>query len=518
MLAGMTDEQMRPELANVLRRQALLQDAARPEAIAKRHALGRRSVRENIADLFDDGSFHEWGGLTVAAQRGRRGVDELIVATPADGVVTGVGSVDGRRTAVIGYDATVLAGTQGLAGHRKTDRILDVIARERLPLVLFAEGGGGRPGDTDVATVGGLDVPTFRRFAALSGVVPRVGIASSRCFAGNATLLGLCDITIATPEASIGMAGPAMIEGGGLGVVAADDVGPRDVHIANGNVDIAATDDADAVQNAKHALSFFGEPATTWSVGDQIALREVVPANRRRAYDVRRAVEVIADEATVLELRPRFGRGMVTALARIEGRAVGVIANNPMHLAGAITSDCSDKAARFLQLSDAFDIPVLSLCDTPGMMVGPAAEETALVRHTARLFTVGATMTVPMVTVILRKGYGLGAMAMAAGDFHATLATLAWPTGEVGGMGLEGAVRLAMRKELAAIVDEAERQVAYERLVAAAYSRGHALSAATYDEIDDVIDPAHTRERVAALLGTWQAPPRDGRRRVVDTW
>jgi acetyl-CoA carboxylase carboxyltransferase component len=520
MLSAMTDDDdgLRPELAEVLRRQSLLQDAARPAAIAKRHALGRRSVRENVADLFDDGSFAEWGGLTVAAQRGRRGLDELITATPADGVVTGIGKVDGRRTAVIGYDATVLAGTQGLAGHKKTDRMLDVITREQLPLVLFAEGGGGRPGDTDVATVGGLDVPTFRRFAALSGLVPRIGIASSRCFAGNATLFGLCDITIATPEASIGMAGPAMIEGGGLGVVAADDVGPREVHISNGNVDVAAADDCEAVATAQQALAYFGDVATSWSTPDQRALRDVVPENRRRAYEVRKALEVIADDGSVLELRPRFGRGMVTALARIEGRAIGVIANNPMHLAGAITSDGSDKAARFLQLCDAFDLPVLSLCDTPGIMVGPAAEETGLVRHTARMFTVGATLTVPMVTVILRKGYGLGAMAMAGGDFHATLATLAWPTGEVGGMGLEGAVRLAMRKELAAIADDAERQAAYEALVAAAYSRGNALSAATYDEIDDVIDPGQTRTRVAALFGDWQAPARHGRRRVVDTW
>jgi acetyl-CoA carboxylase carboxyltransferase component len=519
MLSAMTDDAgMRPELAEVLRRQSLLQDSARPEAIAKRHALGRRSARENLADLFDEGSFHEWGGLTVAAQRARRGLDELIVATPADGVVTGVGTVDGRRTALIGYDATVLAGTQGLAGHKKTDRILEVIRREQLPVVLFAEGGGGRPGDTDVPTVGGLDVPTFRRFAALSGVVPRIGIASSRCFAGNATLFGLCDVTIATPEASIGMAGPAMIEGGGLGVLDADDVGPRDVHIANGVVDVAAEDDADAVARAKQALAFFGGGALHWSVADQQALRDVVPENRRRAYEVRKAVELIADAGSVLELRPRFARGMVTALARLEGRAIGVVANNPMHIAGAITSAGSDKAARFLQLCDAYDLPVLSLCDTPGMMVGPAAEQTALVRHTARLFTVGATMTVPIVTVILRKGYGLGAMAMAGGNFHASLATLAWPTGEVGGMGLEGAVRLAMRKELAAITDDDERDRVYSELVAAAYSHGHALSAATYDEIDDVIDPAQTRVRVAALIRGWQPPPRDGRRRVVDTW
>jgi acetyl-CoA carboxylase carboxyltransferase component len=512
------DSGIRPELAEVLRRQSLLHDAARPEAVAKRHALGRRTVRENIADLFDPGSFEEWGGLTVAAQRNRRGLEDLIANTPADGVVTGVGTVAGRRTAVIGYDAMVLAGTQGLMGHKKTDRMLEVIRREQLPVVLFAEGGGGRPGDSDVQTVGGLDVSTFTRFAALSGLVPRIGIASSRCFAGNATLYGCCDITIATPEASIGMAGPAMIEGGGLGVVDPDEVGPREVQIANGVVDVAADDDAHAVAVAKQALGFFGPPHATWSAADQLALRDVVPENRRRAYEVRKALELLADEGSVLELRPRWARGMVTALARIEGRPIGVIANNPLHLAGAITSDCGDKAARFLQLCDAYDLPVLSLCDTPGMMVGPAAEQTGLVRHTARIFTVAATMTAPVVCVILRKGYGLGAMAMAGGDFHASLATLAWPTGEVGGMGLEGAVRLAMRKELAAIEDEGERNRVFEQLVAGAYEQGKALSAATYEEIDDVIDPAETRARVATLLGSWQPPPRDGRRRVVDTW
>jgi acetyl-CoA carboxylase carboxyltransferase component len=515
----MTDDpELRPDLAEVVRRQSLLGDAARPEAVAKRHALGRRTIRENLADLVDGGSFEEWGGLTVAAQRARRGIDELITSTPADGVVTGVGLVAGRRTAIIGYDASVLAGTQGLMGHKKTDRILEVIKRERLPVVLFAEGGGGRPGDTDVPTVGGLDVSTFTRFAALSGLVPRIGIASSRCFAGNATLFGLCDVTIATPEASIGMAGPAMIEGGGLGVIDADDVGPRDVHIANGVVDVAADDDADAVRVARQVLSFFGPAESSWTSADQAALREVVPENRRRAYDVRTAATLIADAGSVVELRPRFARGMVTGLARLHGRPIGIIANNPLHLAGAITSECSDKAARFLQLCDAFDLPVLSLCDTPGIMVGPAAEQTGLVRHAARLFTVGATLTVPIVTVILRKGYGLGAMAMAGGDFHAPLATLAWPTGEVGGMGLEGAVRLAMRKELAAIDDEDERNQLYESLVAAAYEQGRALSAATYDEIDDVIDPATTRDRVASLLASWQSPLRDGRRRVVDTW
>lgn len=519
MLSRVTDDGgVRPELDKTRQRHALLRDSARPDAVAKVHARGRRTIRENLDDLFDAGSFHEWGGLAVAAQRSRRSFDDLLQSTPADGVVTGIGTVDGRRVGVVGYDVMVLAGTQGAVGHKKTDRFLEVVRREGLPLVLFAEGGGGRPGDTDVRTVGGLDVPTFGRFAALSGVVPRIGIASGRCFAGNASLYGLCDVTIATPEASIGMAGPAMIEGGGLGVVDADDVGPQEMHLRTGVVDVSATDDADAVGIAKRALTGFVPQLPRWSEPDQMALRDVVPENRRRAYEVRKVLTLLADEGSVLELRPKFARGMVTAFARIEGRAIGVVANNPLHLAGAITSDCADKATRFLQLCDAFDLPVLSLCDTPGMMVGPAAEQTGLVRHTSRLFTVGATMTVPIVMVILRKGYGLGAMAMAGGDFHATLATLAWPTGEVGGMGLEGAVRLSMRKELAAIEDDEERQRTYDALVAAAYEQGGALNAATYDEIDDVIDPAETRTRVAALLSSWSPPSRNGRRRVVDTW
>lgn len=515
----MTDEDdLRPELAEVLRRQSLLHDDARPKAVERQHSRGRRTTRTNLADLFDADSFHEWGGLTVAAQRGRRGLDDLILATPGDGVITGIGTISGQRVAVIAYDTTVLAGTQGLMGHKKTDRFLDVIRRESLPLVLFADGGGGRPGDTDVPTVGGLDVPTFMRFAGLSGLVPRVGIAAGYCFAGNATLFGSCDITIATPAASIGMAGPAMIEGGGLGVVAPEDVGPHDMHVGSGVVDVSVADEAAAVAAARRAISFFDGRVHEWEMHDQMPLRDVVPENRRRAYEVRKAVELIADVDSVLEFRPRFARGVVTSLARLEGRAIGVIANNPMHLAGAITSDCADKASRFLQLCDAYDLPVLSLCDTPGMMVGPAAEQTALVRHTARLFTVGATMTVPIVAVILRKGYGLGAMAMVGGHFHASLATLAWPTGEIGGMGLEGAVRLSMSKELSAIEDHDERQRTYDAFVAAAYDHGKALSAATYDELDDVIDPVQTRTRVAALLGAWRPPSRDGRRRVVDTW
>ncbi|MEA2683299.1 MAG: hypothetical protein QOK05_1627 [Chloroflexota bacterium] len=455
--------------------------------------------------------------------------------TPADGLVAGVGLVNSdlvgeerASCAVLSYDYTVLAGTQGTMGHRKKDRLFDVIERLRLPTVFFTEGGGGRPGDTDHAIVAGLDTMAFALWARMSGIAPRIGIASGRCFAGNAVLLGMCDVIIATPEASIGMGGPAMIEGGGLGVVEADQVGPAEMHVKSGAVDIEAADEADAVRLAKQCLGYFQGPVRTGQdhpqpaarTVDQAALRDVVPENRRRAYDVHRVIEILSDTGSVLELRPRFGKGMVTALARVDGRALGIVANNPMHLAGAITSDGGDKAARFLQLCEAFDLPVLFLCDTPGIMVGPDAERTGLVRHVSRLFLAGGALTVPFMTVVLRKGYGLGAQAMAGGSFHASLMTVAWPTGEFGAMGLEGAVKLAMRKELEAIPGEAERAAAMEKMVAAAYDMGKALNMASYFEIDDVIDPADTRELVARVLfSAPAATPRKRRpNRYIDSW
>ncbi len=331
---------------------------------------GNRTARENLADLVDDGSYVEYGALAIAAQRRRRPVDELIARTPADGMLAGVGTVDGVPTAVLSYDYTVLAGTQGFQNHRKKDRLFDVIERRRLPVVFFAEGGGGRPGDTDSPGVSGLDCLAFGLWGGLSGLVPRVAIVNGRCFAGNAALAGSSDLVIATEGSNLGMGGPAMIEGGGLGTFAPEDIGPLDVQVANGVVDVAVADEAEAVAVAKRYLSYFAGPTDDWSYGDPHDLRDLIPENRRTAYDVRTVVHGLADADSVLELRPSWGVGMVTALARVEGRPLGIVANNPVHLAGAIDADGADKAARFLQLCDAFDLPVLFLCDTPGIMVG----------------------------------------------------------------------------------------------------------------------------------------------------
>jgi acetyl-CoA carboxylase carboxyltransferase component len=520
------DDEIRADLAELLERRRRLGDEARPEAVARRHERGARTARENLADLIDPGSFVEYGGFAIAAQRMRRELDELIERTPADGLIAGTARINGERfgeraaCAVLSYDYTVLAGTQGAVGHRKKDRLFELIERMRLPTVIFAEGGGGRPGDTDYAVVSALDTRAFALWARLSGVVPRIAIVNGRCFAGNAVLAGASDLIVATESTALGMGGPAMIEGGGLGSFAPEEIGPLSVQAPNGVVDLAVADEAEAVAATKRLLSLFQGAEPEWQEPDPAAAREVVPERRRRAYDVLAAVEAIADVGSVIELRSQFAGEMVTAFARLEGRPLGVIANNPMRLAGAITSEGADKAARFMQLCNAFGIPLLSLIDTPGMMVGPEAEATGLVRHCSRLFVAGASLRVPFVALVLRKAYGLGAQAMAAGSMHEPLLTIGWPTAELGAMGLEGAVKLGFRRELEAISDEAERGVRIEAMVAHAHEHAKALNAATLFELDDVIDPADTRRVLtstfAAAAGHGGEGP--GRARFVDTW
>lgn len=499
---------VRADLDEVRQRHLLTLDEGRAAVVAKRHAKGRRTARENIADLVDPGSFVEYGALAIAAQRSRRSEEDLIVNTPADGLVAGLATIGsdrfGRAAAeavVVSYDYTVLAGTQGMRNHAKTDRVFDLAVRNLLPVVLFAEGGGGRPGDTDVGGMAGLDVPTFRTLAALNGRVPLVSIVSGYCFAGNAALAGACDVIIATPEANIGMGGPAMIEGGGLGVYPPKAIGPIDVQRRNGVVSLVARDEAHAVALAKQYLSYFQGSVSDWAAPDTRLARNIVPENRLRAYDVHRAIESIVDVGSSLELRPDYGVGIVTALVRVEGVAYGLIANSSHHLGGAIDAESSDKVAEFLTLCESFRLPVISLCDTPGFMVGPEAEKEATVHRFGRMFIAGARLTVPLGMIILRKGYGLGAMAMAGGSFHAPQFTVAWPTGEIGGMGLEGAVRLGFSKELAAAADDIERQALFDKLVEAAYHHGKALRSATTFELDDVIDPAESRAWITRLAG-----------------
>jgi acetyl-CoA carboxylase carboxyltransferase component len=512
------DPPSRDDLDEVLARRALTEDAARPDAVARRHAAGGRTARENVADLVDPGSFVEYGRLAIAAQRGRRELQDLIERTPADGMIGGTARVGGHPCAVLSYDYTVLAGTQGALGHRKKDRLFELIERMRLPTVFYAEGGGGRPGDTDYPVVSALDTRAFALWARLSGVVPRIAVVAGRCFAGNAVIAGCSDLIVATGNVSLGMGGPAMIEGGGLGKVEPDDVGPLDMQTANGVIDVVAADEAEATAITKRLLGYFQGPAEPGPAADQALLRDAVPERQRRAYPIAPIIRTLCDTGSVTFLRERFAPELVTALGRIEGRPLGIVANNTMSMAGAITSDAGDKAARFLQLCDAFGLPVVSLVDTPGMMVGPKGEATGLVRHTSRLLVAGAALRVPFVAVILRRGYGLGAQAMVGGSLHEPLLTVAWPSAHLGPMGLEGAVKLGFRKDLEAIDDEGEREARVRELTALAEQNAKALNAAQLFELDDVIDPAETRGVIAATLAaatTAEPPPR---RPVVDTW
>jgi acetyl-CoA carboxylase carboxyltransferase component len=521
----------RADLRKLQTRLSFTLDKNRPVAVARRRERGQRTARENLAALCDPHSFIEYGALAVAAQRTRRSMDDLIASTPADGMVTGLATINAERfgqekstCAVLAYDATVLAGTQGNMNHQKTDRLLDVAIKQGLPVVLFAEGGGGRPGDVDTATVAGLHITTFAKFAALSGQVPVLGVVSGRCFAGNAALLGCCDVIIATQYSNIGMGGPAMIEGGGLGKFAPEEIGPPEVQWANGVIDCLVADEVQAVEVAKRYLSFTqGVCSEPFIAPNPLELREAVPENRLRSYDVRRIIEGLVDKGSSLELRAGFSKGIVTSFARIEGQPLGILANNTFHLGGAIDADGADKAARFMQLCESYRLPILSLIDTPGFMVGPDIEKKAQVRHVSRMFVTAAKLSVPWVSVVLRKGYGLGAMAMAAGGFHAPIFTIAWPTGEFGGMGLEGAVKLGYKKELDAQPEGPARQALYDELLAAYYERGQATNMATLLEIDAVIDPQETRAWVirGVRAGLQRSQGHDGsgrKRRFIDTW
>ncbi len=523
--SGRQADQDRPELLELVERRNRLGDDARADAVERRTKHGKRMIRENLAEFFDETRYSEYGSLAVAAQRSRRSIDELMRISPADGMIAAIGHVNGAtfgqekaRCMALAYDYTVMAGTQGVNAHRKKDRMLALAADWRIPLMVFAEGGGGRPGDTDHNGVSGLDSMTFQRLAALNGKVPIVGVTTGRCFAGNAAMLGCCDVIIATRDANIGMAGPAMIEGGGLGAVRAEDIGPASVQTKNGVIDFLVENEQQAIEAARKYLAYFQGTLDDWDAPDQLRLRHALPHNRVHAYDVRALIDTLVDSGSLMELRSDFALPLITSLARIEGRPVGILANNTQSLGGAIDADSADKAARFMQLCNAFGLPIVSLLDTPGFMVGPDAEKTALVRHVSRMFVAGAALHVPIVTIVLRKAYGLGAMAMAGGSLHASQGTFSWPTGEFGGMGLEGAVQLAYRAELAAISNKVEREAMFQQKVDELYQVGKALNVASLLEIDDVIDPAESRERVIATLDAVGGAKRRPNHTPIDTW
>lgn len=501
-------EGLRPDVARVREIREAALDAARPEAVEKRRKLGRRTVRENIDAFLDPGSFVEYGRTSKPARPDMHGA--------ADGVVMGSGLVREKPVAVMAYDYTVYAGTQSLVNHAKTDRIFELAAARRWPMISWLEGGGARPHDITVGLR--ADTHTFVAFARLSGLVPTIGIVTGRCFAGNANLAGMCDILIATKDAVIGMAGPALVEEGLRIKVTPEEIGPAELHVQTGVIDILVEDDAAAGAAARKALGFFQGAAGDWKAPDTEKLRDIVPTDPRAGYNVRKVIDNLVDVGSALELRPRFGGAAVTAFARIEGMPVGVIASQPAFLAGSIDSNTSDKVARFIQLCDAHDIPMVILCDTPGLMVGPEVEKTGLVRHSARILLAIANATTPFLTVVMRKAYGLGYYVLGSRALDPTI-LLAWPTAEFGGMGLEGAAAIIYKAELEAIEDPAERRALHEQRTAELKEMNTAIEVAGRFEFDDVIDPAETREMLAKTLRALpEPPPRDGRKRVVDAW
>ncbi|MFW2380218.1 MAG: carboxyl transferase domain-containing protein [Acidimicrobiales bacterium] len=476
-------------------------DENRPDAVGKRHRSGRKTAREYIAALVDPGTFVEYGPLVLAAQRSRRGKGELISKTPGDGLVGGIGEVNHIRCLVMTYDYMVLAGTQGHQNHRKKDRLFDLAERMNLPVILFVEGGGGRPGETDGVTVAGLDCLAFALLAQLASSVPVIGINTGYCFAGNAALFGMCDVRVSTVDGYVGMAGPAMIEGGGLGIVAPTEIGPTSDQSINGVLDIVVADEDTAITTARNLLvGMTGAVSDRAHRQDAAVLRHLVPDNRREIYDMRVVLGSVFDRDSVVEVRPDYGKSAITAFARFEGRPLVVIANDPKHLGGAIDTDSARSISRMLRLAEKLGLPVAFFCDTPGFMVGPEEERAGLVDAAGALFVDGAALSVPFLTVVTRKGYGLGAQAMAGGGFKQPIATVAWPTSEFGGMGLEGFIKLGYRDELGAIEDDAEREARYQEMVSRMYDIGKGLSMADHFEIDDVIDPAETADWLRLLF------------------
>jgi acetyl-CoA carboxylase carboxyltransferase component len=481
-------------------------DAARTSAVERQHARGALTARERVERLLDSGSFVEYGLLARPAHPDLEG--------PADGIVTGVGALRGRPLAVVSYDYTVLAATQGHVSHLKIDRLFELCREHGWPVAIFSEGGGARAQELGIGF--GPGTKTFVSLARLSGIAPVVCAVVGRAFAGHANLAGLCDFVVATAAATMGMAGPPLVEAATGERLRPEDIGPMDLHAKAGAVDLVVKDDTTAVSALSRYLGYFeGRSAATAAAATSDQLRRLVPEAPRQAYDVRKVITALADADSVMELRPAFARNAVTALARLDGWPVGIIANQPIVMAGAIDAPASDKIARFLQLGDAFDLPLLFLVDTPGFMVGPQVETTALVRHSARVIHALAHAASPVFTVILRKAYGLGYYAMGSPPFGPAL-VLAWPTAEFGGMGLEGAVNILHREELEQV--DRPRDVRRERTDRLREDHTARVVAGKF-RLDDVIDPADTRAVLARALGAVQGGRARRRpRRTIDPW
>jgi len=493
-------------VAAVRARHAALTDEGRPKAVAKQRARNSLTARERVTLLLDEGAeFLEYGALA-------RPMSPDLEA-PAEGVVVGTGMMHGHTVGVISYDYTSLGGSQGPLGHQKLDRVLGIATARQCPVVLIAEGGGGRAQEMGVVRPAPDD---FRKLARLSGRVPIVAIAPGRAFAGHANLLGMADVIIAVRSAVIGIAGPPLVKAA-MGIdQTPEDIGAVEIHERVGTVDVTVDDDVQAIETARHYLDLLMHPdVLVEDVEDPEVpelLRTVVPENPRQAFDVRAVIDLLADPGTVLELRASFAGAAVTTLGRIGGRSVGFVANNSVVRAGSIDSDAADKMARFIRLCDAFGLPLVFLCDSPGFLIGRDAEEEALIRHSSRMMFALAAATVPLLTVIVRRAYGLAYMVMGSQSWDPLFHVL-WPTAEYGAMGLQGGAAIT-----AGSSTSGNGARATDDIVAELEEFGSAFRMAERLQTDDVVDPGDTRRLLINALADAPVRVTQERWHQIDPW
>ncbi len=499
-------------VAELEERQARLAGMGGEERVARQHNQGKLTVRERLAILCDDGSFTEYGGL---ADHMDPSLGDRYLA--GDGVVTGVGEIDGRRVAIAAYDFTVMGGTMGAVGEQKVARMRDVAMRQRMPMVWLLDSAGARIQQA-VGSAFANSGALFREQVAMSGVVPMVAAMLGPCAAGTAYIPALADfVPMVRGTSSMALGGPHLVRAAVGEDLTDQEIGGADIHTkVSGVADAAYDSDEECIAAVREYLSFFPshnqEPpprADASDPGDRPVpkLRDIVPTAPRRAYDMRQVIAEIVDEGAFFPIKPDWARNLVTGFARFEGRSVGIVANQPIHLGGVLDVDTADKAARFVWLCDAFDIPLVFLVDVPGFLVGSGVEEQGIIRHGAKMLYAVSEATVPKVTVVLRKAYGAGYFVM-CGKAYESDYLVAWPTAEISVMGPDGAVEILFNKQLAAAPEE-ERPAMRLQLAEEIRARIDPYVAAGWAGVDDVIAPEETRAAIVRGLdaaGTKRIP------------
>lgn len=493
---------LKDQTESLASKKELAQRMGGAEEIKKQHDAGKLTARERIHLLFDPNSFVELGALaqSEASEKDIKGK-----ATPADGCVTGYGKINGRLACVIAYDFTVLAGSIGAVGERKATHIRDMALKQRIPIIWLLDSAGARIQElagSHFAQSGQL----FYEQVQLSGLVPQVAAMMGPCAAGTAYIPALADfVPMVKGTSSMALAGPPLVKAVIGEDVSTEDLGGSKIHCeVSGVADLEVDSDEACLQSIKDYLSFFPQnfdepaPAHSHSTPDLIddSILELIPDNNRKPYDMKKVLEKIADHGKFFEIKPKFAANIITAFARIGGKSVGILANQPSVMGGVLDVNSADKAARFMNLCDAFNIPLLFLQDVPGFMVGSKVEKEGIIRHGAKMLYAVSRATVPKITIVLRKGYGAGYYVMCGKGFQPD-AIAAWPSAEISLMGADGAVNIIFRKE---IESSPMPDVTRSKLVEE-YSKKISVDIAAQGAfIDDVIDPRHTRRFIYDAL------------------